>query len=264
MASPGMAGYAALVQQFFKEGYYPSGVMNPADAFSPSGALVKAMLVHSGKDLKYVTHNDGTKTSTYGYPSNVQGYGKVFISDILSCRNILVIGDTNKTSPRHASLSSTDVTHRYSIVAPLDPSSIRVTLTYTDLVGSAGSIRPLVNDLELRVKLNAEIYIPYYDGYSDINNVEMIDIDNPCPGCIYSIEVRAVNISATQPYALVATSCITTGKGESKDGPLSFKTFLVIAVCSVVAVAVILYYIRVQLIKHGVSEVAIAAAPTKL
>src|SRR5690606_5300370 len=42
MATPAIAGAAMLARQYYTDGYYPSGFPNPIDAFTPSGALVKA------------------------------------------------------------------------------------------------------------------------------------------------------------------------------------------------------------------------------
>mmetsp|Transcript_13835 Transcript_13835/g.22922 ORF Transcript_13835/g.22922 Transcript_13835/m.22922 type:complete len:915 (+) Transcript_13835:97-2841(+) len=260
MASPAMAGNAALIQQYFKEGFYPSGSRNAADAFTPSGALLKAMLVHSGKNMDTVTYDDGTQQSTGGYPSYIQGYGKIRLSDVLNFGEstndpitLFVKGDTNTASPMHASLSSTLVTHRYYIVAPSSPSSIRVTMTYTDQIGSAGSSRPLVNDLELRVKLNGDVYVPHFNSYSDINNIEMVDIDNPCAGCNFTIEVRAVSLSAVQPYALVATGIVTpfvfnATSDSSTDidssesiGPLTLRIIVVLGIISLILGSILIY-----------------------
>jgi subtilisin family serine protease len=228
MASPTMAGNAVLIQQYFNEGFYPSGSKNQDDAFVPSGALIKAMLVHSGKAMDTVTYDDGTQASTGGYPSNTQGYGKIRLSDVLnfgeSTNNpitLFVKGDTNESSPLYASMSDTVTVDKFYIIAPPSsspPSPIRVTMTYTDQVGSAGSSRPLVNDLELRVKLNGDVYVPYYNTYSDINNIEMIDIAEPCGGCNYTIEVRAVSLSVVQPYALVASGILTKAVYDADSG----------------------------------------------
>ena len=45
MATPIAAGNAALVQQYFQEGWYPTGVKTPANSMQPSGALMKAVLL---------------------------------------------------------------------------------------------------------------------------------------------------------------------------------------------------------------------------
>ena len=45
MATPLIAGSAALVRQYFLSGAYPTGKANAANVFKPSGALVKAVLI---------------------------------------------------------------------------------------------------------------------------------------------------------------------------------------------------------------------------
>lgn len=52
-STPIVAGAAVLIRQYFKEGFYPRGVKNdPAGiAFEPMGALIKAILVNSGRPL---------------------------------------------------------------------------------------------------------------------------------------------------------------------------------------------------------------------
>lgn len=45
MAAPVVAGSAALVRQYFTDGFYPTGAKEPGNAFTPSGVLVKAALM---------------------------------------------------------------------------------------------------------------------------------------------------------------------------------------------------------------------------
>ena len=45
MATPVVAGSATLARQYFMDGYYPSGKKNDADKMTPSGALIKAVLI---------------------------------------------------------------------------------------------------------------------------------------------------------------------------------------------------------------------------
>lgn len=48
MATPVVAGSAALVRQYFMDGYYPSGTKTQDDAFTPSSALIKAVMISGG------------------------------------------------------------------------------------------------------------------------------------------------------------------------------------------------------------------------
>lgn len=50
MATPVAAGTAAIVRQYFEDGYYPTGERNPSDAIdNPSGALIKAVLINGAQ-----------------------------------------------------------------------------------------------------------------------------------------------------------------------------------------------------------------------
>ena len=46
MATPVAAGAAALVRQYFTDGFYPTGERTPRDGFEPTSALVKATLIN--------------------------------------------------------------------------------------------------------------------------------------------------------------------------------------------------------------------------
>lgn len=47
MATPTISGLATLVRQYYLEGFYPEGSRNASNGFGPTGALVKATLIHS-------------------------------------------------------------------------------------------------------------------------------------------------------------------------------------------------------------------------
>ena len=51
MATPGTAGYAALVRQYFRMGYYPLGAVDASRGFIPRGALIEAMIVNSAQHM---------------------------------------------------------------------------------------------------------------------------------------------------------------------------------------------------------------------
>ena len=77
MATPLVSGAAALVRQYFEEGWHVAGEANPGDGFSPRASLVKAVLVNGAEQLQGI-QDDQTKqvTSTSAYDMN-QGYGRV-------------------------------------------------------------------------------------------------------------------------------------------------------------------------------------------
>lgn len=66
MATPLAAGSAALVRQYFTDGFYPSGIKTAADAFLPSAPLVKAVMMGAPagttEALRPQTYDLGPKT----------------------------------------------------------------------------------------------------------------------------------------------------------------------------------------------------------
>lgn len=68
MATPGVAGAAALVRQYFMEGFYPSGSKTAKDGFTPSGALLKATLVNSAQKMDYYGSSNSGNVQALGEP----------------------------------------------------------------------------------------------------------------------------------------------------------------------------------------------------
>ncbi|KAG2432157.1 hypothetical protein HXX76_009079 [Chlamydomonas incerta] len=84
MSSPHAAGSAAITRQYFRSGYYPAG--SPADPqaspFSPSGMLIKAVLIAGAEDLQ-----GGSAMSTGAplgpTPDPHQGWGRINLARAL-------------------------------------------------------------------------------------------------------------------------------------------------------------------------------------
>jgi hypothetical protein len=68
MATPTTAGNAALVRQYFTDGWYPRGSSDAAQARLPTGALLKAMLINSAQPM---TGNHGSQALGGGQASNL-------------------------------------------------------------------------------------------------------------------------------------------------------------------------------------------------
>jgi hypothetical protein len=86
MATPAVAGVALLVRQFFMDSKFWSGHCNKdyhfCNTFTPSGVLVKAILLHSGQAM---TRFNGRPNSSPldAPPDSTQGYGRVTLSNVL-------------------------------------------------------------------------------------------------------------------------------------------------------------------------------------
>lgn len=54
MATPQVAAFAAKIRQYFMQGYYYTSTSSSSSkSFEPSGALLKAVLVHSAQPMAY-------------------------------------------------------------------------------------------------------------------------------------------------------------------------------------------------------------------
>jgi hypothetical protein len=140
-SSPLLAGGASLVREYFVSGYYQTGARNPLHGFNPSGALLKAALIHSTVPLKYIQEDDGSTRST-SLGDNNQGYGRVQLDKVLSFGvnstteglTLFVKGAASSSSEHYAEITSmSDPPHVYTFKTldsdDLEP--IRVTLVYS-------------------------------------------------------------------------------------------------------------------------------------
>ncbi len=202
MATPAAAGAAALIRQYFASGYHPSGAPNPADAFAPSAALVKAALIASAEGMA------GAYTGGPA-PSMGQGFGRVNLATALA----LAGGGRTLEVVEGAGLATEGAwTHTY-LVAGGGP--LKVTLVWTDAPGTPAASRALVNDLDLVVTAPDGRTYPgnaFLNGASDpdgapdrLNVEEQVLLPDPLPG-YYAVSVSAYNVPVgPQPFALVVT-----------------------------------------------------------
>jgi Subtilase family len=211
-ATPNAAAAAVLVRQYFQEGWYPSGEKEAKNAFNPTGALLKAVLLNSTVDMT----GPGVVA---GYPSNAEGWGLIRLDRTLTFR-----GDRRR-------MKVWDRRHAVGASPPIDiidedfqvdegTDQLKVTLVWTDPPPFAfGFLQaPPVNDLNLKVTApdgTAYVGNDFTNGVSTpngttadaVNNVEMVVVNSPKPGK-WVLEVHGVinNGNPNQGYALVATA----------------------------------------------------------
>jgi subtilase family protein len=200
-ASPSVSGAAALVRQYFTDGYYPSGTPKVSDRMTPSAALLKAMLIASARYVPFITIG-GAQVASKPTPSNEQGFGFPVLHDAL-----VFPGDAIKLRVSDVPLQSglvegqtvsTQVTLRGA-------NPLKVALVWTDPAGTS-----LVNDLDLRVTDPAGATFLGNGQADHVNNVEAVSIAQPLSGT-YTISVSATRLGSgpRQGYALVITGDIT-------------------------------------------------------
>ena len=81
MATPLIAGAAALVRQYFQQGMYPTGAPTTSNQFNPSGPLVKAVLIGGAAGLSGFEPDTGLPLAPP--PSFRQGFGRLQLSQSL-------------------------------------------------------------------------------------------------------------------------------------------------------------------------------------
>ena len=208
MASPNTAGTAALLRQYCEEGWYPTGTKVPANGFSPSAALVKAMLVNSGV-------NDIT---SFVAPDFNVGYGRICADTVLyfagDKKRLLLVDQT-------AGLGHGEMIE-YKVNVMNDSTSLEAALCWTDYPASASSSIQLVNNLNLTVTNGILTYKGnvYTGGFSatggsyDVRNVEeAVLVRFPSVG-VWTIRVEGSNVPVgPQPFALAITGGVGVAAG---------------------------------------------------
>ncbi len=222
MATPCVAGSAALVRQYFMDGFYPTGSSVLMNGFTPSAALIKAILINGAVEM---TGTGAYANGEYFYPNDSQGWGRIDLDNALyfsgDSRGLVAIDD------RYGLNTGATVTYQLAIGSGDQP--VEITLVWSDYPGIALSDPNLVNDLDLTVSspggtmYRGNMYAGYSPGESEpnpasndhLNNVEgVLVISGAQPG-IWTISVSGFNVPmGPQPFALIMTGAIATQKGS--------------------------------------------------
>ncbi len=209
MSTPITAGSTALLRQYFTDGFYPTGSAAPINSYTPSGSLMKAVLLNG-------TATDG------GFFSNNIGWGRVWLEN-----SLYFPGDARKLrfwDVANINGLTTGQTLQFEVPV-LAGEEFRATLVWYDMAGPTGSGVTLVNNLDLRVQQGANTYlgnnfsanVSVTGGSADaINTVEQVRFTAPVTGD-YTITVDADSIpgngesgSQKQGFALVVSGDLRT------------------------------------------------------
>ena len=201
MASPNLAGSATLVRQYFTDGWYPTGAAVPANALTPSAALLRAMMVNSGTD----------DFAAFTMPDNNIGWGRILLDDVLffpgDARRTLVLDESDGVT--------TGEVREYEVFVTDASQPLEITLVWTDPASSPSASINLVNDLDLIVKEGANTYLgnvwaggqSVTGGSGDNRNVEEnFRRATPVVGK-YTIQVEGSNV----PFGPAAYAIVVTG-----------------------------------------------------
>ena len=212
-STPAAAAAAAIVRQYFADGWYPAGRPVAANAMDPSAALIRAMLIASGVQVT----GTGTvaRSASDTWPNNEQGFGRVLLSKVLP---ITAAGDTFGTQvvdETSGLLTGDEAVYTFHVGIA---GRVKFVLTWSDYPGTLGATKALVNDLDLEVAApDGTVYRgnrfgPFAQGQSqpggtfDTTNVEEAVILRNAIAGDWTVRVIGSNVPVgTQPFALVAT-----------------------------------------------------------
>jgi hypothetical protein len=203
MACPAVAGGATLVREYLIRGYHPTGRPWDSHAITPTGALLKAIVINSAVDMTRVSN----------YPSDAEGWGRILLDDALyfpGDSRLLWLRDV--THANGLSSGETD-THVLRVVDSSEP--LKITMTFTDEPASIAADPAPVNDLDLEVDGPDGLFlgnefdivsgISRTGGSADpLNNVERVIVAAPTPG-VWTVRVRGPDVPVgPQGYAIAA------------------------------------------------------------
>ena len=220
MAAPGVAGAAALVRQYYVEGFHVSGVKNVTAGFQPSSALVKASILQSGSQIRYQWLNRSRPapplqwSSQSHSPSYEQGYGLMDLSSALSFADSMF-----KSFPIDRQLLDHGSHHDvcFTTSAGSVDANLRASLVWTDPPGYPYAAKALVNNLDLSITaVMSPGSVPHYfygnapnsgERYLDsINNAEQVTIKAVPASTLIVVRVTGTDVpEAPQAFALLVS-----------------------------------------------------------
>jgi len=193
MATPLAAGGATVARQVLQDKFQIA---------SPSGALLKATLLHAAVDLYpgqfgEVGAAKGQELLTHR-PNSDEGYGRMDVTGVAQLTPATHFVDS-KTGVGQGDQETYTVTLN-------KPGKILVNLVYTDAPASPDAATALVNDLDVSLSMSGHTIAAPQDR---VNNNEIIEQGDLSAGT-YTITVQGVKVpqgkNGKQPYALVYTA----------------------------------------------------------
>jgi hypothetical protein len=214
-ATPLVAGHCGLMMEMWADGIFgnlPLG--RTVFDRKPHAATARALMINSA--YRYSVEGDKPAFTRFK-----QGWGMPDIGRLYESRKMLFVVDQETALRDHQAVE-------YRLQVPEGESELRVTLAYTDPIGSTSSAKDLVNDLDLIVI--APDGKRYYGNHGlldgnvsraggtpdRLNNVENVFLDKPAPG-VWQVIVAAHRIAWDQhrgttawdqDYALVVSGVV--------------------------------------------------------
>eukprot|EP00741_Cyanophora_paradoxa_P004117 tig00000769_g3999.t1 len=159
-ATPTISGAAALVRQYFRDGFYPGGSSGSGPSISASASLVKAVLLNAARPLAGVQRPGYSSERGFfpptparaGEPNFDSGFGLPVLTRALffegaSSRNLTFF-------ERNVTASDAGAVHGFTVKIANPAEELRVTLVYADYPAFGSAAIALVNDLDLAASVD--------------------------------------------------------------------------------------------------------------
>jgi hypothetical protein len=206
MSCPSGTGAMTLARQYLTDGWYPTGQPVPANGFTPTSALLRAMAVNAAENT----------VTSFTAPDNNVGWGRMKLDSLLylpgDTRKLLLVDQTDGLQQAQFAEYQVNVTE--------GTIAFEVSLAWTDYPGNPVVAVQLVNNLDLTVTNGVVTYRGNVfsggnsttGGSFDVRNVEEnVRVAAPAPG-LWTIRVTGTAVPiGPQPFAL----CITGGIGQA-------------------------------------------------
>ncbi len=219
MACPAVSAGGGLIRQYLTEGWWPGGAADAENAITPSGALLKALLLNGTLPMDSSTASYGYPPEvSSGYPNDLEGWGRLLLDEVLYFE-----GDSRELwmkEQRNAQGLETGEQFYCLIEVESADEPLAITMVFTDPPGELLAAEPVINDLDLSLEGPGGVYFgnifdsvaeeSVTDGEPDpVNTVERIILKDPAPG-LWTIRVRARSVPlGPQGYALAVNGDLT-------------------------------------------------------
>ncbi|GMI38814.1 hypothetical protein TeGR_g13533, partial [Tetraparma gracilis] len=236
MATPVAAGTAALVRDYFMQGFYPTGSRLSSNAMTPSGALVKAVMISSARPLAGSQNDDASKTvvNINEYDAN-QNFGRLQLNRAVSLTSDPETDFSMYVSDDKSLSQSRSEVFEFTIDKQSGCSSndFVMTLVWTDPVAARGCTKCVLNDLDLSVTRTSTGGTFYPNGRSSrdsTNNAERVRFTSVTHGekITATVNARSLSVGSKQKFAFVAVGCIGEEQDETPSPTTAIATEVIV------------------------------------
>ncbi|GLI65612.1 hypothetical protein VaNZ11_009178 [Volvox africanus] len=196
MSAPLVAGHLALMRQYFRDGFYPSGLKgdNLSVSFEPSGMLLKAAAIAGARSLAggYALSSGRIMGAS---PDGFQGWGRLDLSGALPLPGLTNVNYKLQVAD-YGIINNGEMIFLRGLKAT-GTGPVYATLVWYDYPASGSSIKDLYNDLDFGYQINQRnVSITSYlqTRTDNVNTVERIELTTLKAGDLITFVVHGRDV----------------------------------------------------------------------